>query len=167
MRAISIAVAMTMTPPNLEPVWEVLRRKRLASGPRTSPPSFPLYPLSPIDRSDRSLRNIFINDRSLRTGEVQEGENPILSVPADTTIRTAFLAEELATALHDTRNLACYRALVRQYPASVLRSALGFVLEVPPAAITRSRAAYFVWLVQHHGGRTPRPRNPQPSAEIP
>ncbi|HEX77600.1 MAG TPA: helix-turn-helix domain-containing protein [Dehalococcoidia bacterium] len=60
------------------------------------------------------------------------------------------LALELARDMGDTHNLAYYRKLVRQLPASILLRARGEVLE--EKNIRRSKGAMFAYLVKKHMG---------------
>jgi hypothetical protein len=60
------------------------------------------------------------------------------------------LALELAQDMGDTRNLAYYRKVTRELPASVLLRARGEVLE--EKNIKKSRGAMFAFLVKKHGG---------------
>jgi len=60
------------------------------------------------------------------------------------------LALQLASDMSDTNNLAYYRKVVRQLPASVLLQARGEVLE--EKNIKKSRGAMFAYLVKKHTG---------------
>lgn len=146
-----------MTKTGWELVWSVLRRRRIVSTMvDTSRPSFPPYPLSTrndrYDHSERSIVDKYIspNDHSDEEREVPEGEKQ--HTRGDEELRQDLLARDLAKALHDDVNLACYRAFVQRYPEALLRSAAGYVAALPPEKITRSRGAYFVWLVHRYGG---------------
>ena len=63
------------------------------------------------------------------------------------------LAYELADALDDKKSLDFYLALVQKFSEEFLREKLQFVMSTPEHKISRSRAAYFNYLVTKHGKR--------------
>ena len=70
------------------------------------------------------------------------------------TSREELLAQDLAVALGDRRNLALYLSYARRYPESVLRGILGEAKEVPTTEIHKSRGALFNYLVRQYVQRT-------------
>lgn len=63
------------------------------------------------------------------------------------------LAYELADALNDKKSMEFYFVLVEKYSEEFLRDKLKIVMTTPEEKITRSRAAYFNYLVTKHGKR--------------
>jgi len=64
--------------------------------------------------------------------------------------REKMLAQDLAQALDDERNIPFYLSCTRKYPESFLRRVLGEVKEVPVENIKKGRAALFNYLVQKY-----------------
>ena len=58
------------------------------------------------------------------------------------------LAIDMATLLHDQKNLVLYRSYSKKYPAWLLRRVLSEVKQLPPEKIKKSRGALFNYLVQ-------------------
>lgn len=58
------------------------------------------------------------------------------------------LAVDIATLLHDQKNLALYRSYCKKYPSSLLRKVMDEVKQLPPEKIKKSRGALFNYLVQ-------------------
>jgi len=58
------------------------------------------------------------------------------------------LAVDMATVLHDQKNLALYRSYSKKYPAWLLRKVLSEVKQLPQRKIKKSRGALFNYLVQ-------------------
>ena len=56
----------------------------------------------------------------------------------------------LTDRLDDPKSLAFYRRVVASLPAEIVRDALTRALDLQPAKVRRSRAAYFTSLVQPH-----------------
>jgi hypothetical protein len=65
------------------------------------------------------------------------------------------LALELASKLSDLANLRLYISYAYKYPESVMRKALGEVMEVPFGKIRKSRGALFNHLVQKYAKENP------------
>jgi len=63
------------------------------------------------------------------------------------------LAYELADALNDKKSMEFYFVLVEKYSEEFLRDKLQIVMATAEEKITRSRAAYFNYLVTKHGKR--------------
>ncbi len=63
------------------------------------------------------------------------------------------LAYELADALNDKKSIEFYLALVQKYSEEFLREKLQIVMATAEDKITRSRAAYFNYLVTKNGKR--------------
>jgi hypothetical protein len=61
------------------------------------------------------------------------------------------LALDLARALGDLPNLACYILLARKYPEYLIRKTLAVVKAVPPQKIRKSRGALFNYLIKKYG----------------
>ena len=61
------------------------------------------------------------------------------------------LALDLARALDDLPNLACYISLAKKYPEYLIRRTLAIVKNVPAEKIRKSRGALFNFLVKKHG----------------
>lgn len=60
------------------------------------------------------------------------------------------IACHLADRLDDTKSLAFYRRVAASIPTEVIRDALARALDLRPASVRRSRAAYFTSLVRPH-----------------
>jgi hypothetical protein len=60
------------------------------------------------------------------------------------------LALDLASKLSDLANLRLYLSYAYKYPESLLRKALGDVMEVPIGKIRKTRGALFNHLVQKY-----------------
>ncbi len=58
------------------------------------------------------------------------------------------MAVYLAERLDDTKSLAFYRRVATSVPAEIIRDRLTRALDLRPASIRRSRAAYFTSLIQ-------------------
>ena len=58
------------------------------------------------------------------------------------------LAVDMATMLHDEKNLALYRSYCKKYPSSLLRKVMDEVKQLPHRKIKKSRGALFNYLVQ-------------------
>ena len=61
------------------------------------------------------------------------------------------LALDLARALDDLPNLACYISLTKKYPEYLIRRTLAVVKAVPQVKIRKSRGALFNYLIKKHG----------------
>jgi len=60
------------------------------------------------------------------------------------------LALDFAYKLNDLANLPLYLSYANKYPESLLRKALGDVMEIPISKIKRTRGALFNHLVQKY-----------------
>ena len=61
------------------------------------------------------------------------------------------LALDLAHALDDLPNLACYISLTKKYPEYLMRRTLAVVKAIPQVKIRKSRGALFNYLIKKHG----------------
>lgn len=68
-------------------------------------------------------------------------------------ITNEVFAVELAEALNDHKNLACYISCCRKYPESLLRGVIREVLETPASKIRKSRAALFIHLIKTYANK--------------
>lgn len=60
------------------------------------------------------------------------------------------LAVDMAYKLNDVANLPLYISYANRYPASLLRKAMGEVMEIPLSNIRKTRGALFNHLVQKY-----------------
>jgi hypothetical protein len=59
------------------------------------------------------------------------------------------LAREIARTLDDMDSLPMHLILVRRHTETFLREKLNFVMSKPDSQIDKSRAAYYIFLVNH------------------
>jgi|GEM_PF-4480456 len=94
------------------------------------------------ETNERNGKQINLESRSFRDGG-SKGEGPVRPEVE----RTACY---LADRLDDAKSLAFYRLVAVRVPAEIIREALTRALDLQPASVRRSRAAYFTSLVRPH-----------------
>jgi hypothetical protein len=92
--------------------------------------------------NERNGKEINLNTRSFRDGG-SKGEGVLRP-------EVERIACYLTDRLDDAKSLAFYRLVAARVPEEIIRDALSRALDLPPAHVRRSRAAYFTSLIRPH-----------------